>query len=186
MEESKIFDHFINWVTTKKVIEPDEYDGIFYPKKEDIISMHDYLIENFKYDWEVDVNFGEYNTAPLDFSHLKYYNEKKRNKWDDLVYKGAKIFNLFLEEGHPFIDGNKRTGFATLWLFLMINGYDVRFDFMEYNTHIEKFKKWADAIVPSDNIYEISMWIKENETFGQKIKRCKTDMILKIFKLVSR
>lgn len=182
----KIFDHFLTWLDAYKGLETDEVDDIYYPKKEQIISLHDYLIKNFKYSHETEVHKGVLYDAPLDFYSIKCYMEKLENKYEDLIHRGARLFNLFLEEGHPFIDGNKRTGFVTLWVFLTINNFNIRFEYFDFNSHIEKFKRWANSETDNNNIYEITLWIKENETFYQKFKRCFTENILKIKKLIFR
>jgi death-on-curing family protein len=178
-----IFEHFLDWLDAIKELEPDEENRIYYPKKEQIISLHDYLIKNFRYEGE-SITAGVQSDAILDFTGLKYYEQIKKNKWEDLIYRGAHIFNSFLE-GHPFYDGNKRTGFVTLWLFLTINNFYVKFEYFDFNEHIEKFKKWASPN-SDNNIYEISLWIKENETLLQQIKRCLLNFLIKIEKLVFR
>jgi len=73
----------------------------------------------------------------------------------------AQIFNQFLEAGHPFVDGNKRTGFVTLWLFLTMNGLELKLSMFAYKKHLEKINKWAD-LTDSDNIGEIIDWLKQN------------------------
>jgi len=179
-----IYEHVIDWLETIKEFRPDEERGILYPKKEHIISLHDYLIKHCKYKGEPEAVIAIQFEAPLDFVGLKCYEEKHDNKWEDIIKQGAIIFDTFLGSGHPFIDGNKRTGFVTLWLFLTINNYKVKFEFYNFNKHIDNFRKWASSC--SDNFNEICTWIKENETFYQKIKRCTEDIKIKIKKLILR
>lgn len=171
--------HLIKWLETSKELVPEEKDGIFYPTKEQIISLHDFLINEFQSEGEPNVHPGLLNDGPLDFIGIKYYEENKDNKWENLIYKGAKLFNLFLEEGHPFIDGNKRTGFVTLWIFLTINNFNIKFEYLNYSEHYKKIRGWAD-INSEDNIYKISMWIKENETLLQRIKRYTINFLMKL------
>ena len=171
--------HAISWLVDAKELIPDEINGIFYPTKQQVISLHDYLIKEFQSEGEPNVHPGTQYVGPLDFIGIKYYEDKKDNKWEDIIYRGSRLFNLFLEEGHPFLDGNKRTGFVTLWMFLIINGFDIKFGYFNYQGHYKKIKKWAE-LNSDDNIYEISMWIKENESFFQKIKRCWINLINQI------
>jgi prophage maintenance system killer protein len=171
--------HLMNWLETSKELVPEEREGIFYPTKEQIISLHDFLINEFQSEGEPNVHPGLLNDGPLDFIGIKYYEENKDNNWENLIYKGAKLFNLFLEEGHPFIDGNKRTGFVTLWIFLTINNFNIKFEYLNYNDHYKKIRGWAD-INSEDNIYKISMWIKENETLFQKINRYTINFLMKL------
>lgn len=181
-EQRSLVAHVIDWLATAKELIPEEKNDIFYPTKEQIINLHDYLIKEFQAEGEPNVQPGVLNDGPLDLIGIKYYENIKENRWEDLIYKGARLFNLFLEEGHPFIDGNKRTGFVTLWIFLTINKFDIKFEYFDYRTHYEKIRKWAE-LNSDDNIYEISIWIKENETLFQRIKRCSINIINRIIKL---
>lgn len=61
----------------------------------------------------------------------------------------------------------------------MINGYQIRFKYLNYKIHYKKIKRWAQ-LNTTDNIYEISQWIKENETIIQKIKRYVNNIMRKI------
>jgi len=95
--------------------------------------------------------------------------EKNPDPVEDIIIRGAHIFNKFLEEGHPFIDGNKRTGWATLWIFLAANGIIFFFpNNFRKDDQIKKIEKWADYKEESANIPEIIEWIKTY--YRKKIK----------------
>jgi death-on-curing protein len=57
-----------------------------------------------------------------------------------------------LSQNHPFIDGNKRTAFASMHVFLIINGYRLQTTVMEalpfvtglYDTHSFRFEALED------------------------------------------
>lgn len=49
--------------------------------------------------------------------------------------KAATLCFLFLK-GHHFLDGNKRTGFTAMVLFLELNGYDFDADWSDAETHL--------------------------------------------------
>lgn len=138
-----------------------EVDGIKYPTVETIKDLHDFLV--IKYQKDIDkIQTGDISLAPLDFTGIKYWMEKDSNQIEDIIIRGAHIFNKFLEEGHPFVDGNKRTGWATLWLFLTANG--IMFFFpnnFHKNENVEKIKQWAGYKEESTNIPEIIQWIKK-------------------------
>ena len=113
---------------TKTWLEKDEFEyveinGIKYPTAKTIINLHDFLVQCFVKEGE-EVHEGTMSDANLSFHGIKYYETDKEGKRDDIIFKAAHIFNQFLEAGHPFVDGNKRTGFVTLWLFLMMNGLE--------------------------------------------------------------
>jgi len=42
--------------------------------------------------------------------------------YDDVIAEAAALWES-LSQNHPFIDGNKRTAFAAMYVFLAINGY---------------------------------------------------------------
>jgi prophage maintenance system killer protein len=125
----------------------------------------------FQHEDDKNVTPGIYSDSVLDLTGIKYYEERLPNKYDDIIHKGSHIFSLFLEEGHPFVDGNKRTGFVTLWIFLSLNDYRVRFDYYNYNKHLDNIIRWANAEIESNKILEITEWIYDNSTLYIKIRR---------------
>ena len=156
-----MFDTFKNWVTdNKKEIEAENIDGIFYPTEKSIVYLHDYIIRQLKLD-EEEVHDGIISTGVLSFPGVKEYLEKSGSQREDLLLRGAYIFNKFLQEGHPFVDGNKRTGFVTLWLFLLLNKIKLKPSSWDYKSHTEKIIQWAKNI-EKDNIQEIADWLDEN------------------------
>ena len=139
-------------------------DGILYPTIDTIRALHDFLV--IKYEKQRDkIYIGELSLAQLDFTGIKYWMEKNPDPVEDIIIRGAHIFNKFLEEGHPFIDGNKRTGWATLWIFLSVNGITFFFPNNFYKNenvkNVEKIKQWANHKDDSKNIPEIIEWIKK-------------------------
>ncbi len=170
-DDYRLFKHLIDWRPKIKEFEPYKYDGIYYPTKELIIDLHEFLLTCFEEEGDININQGIYSDGALNFTGIKYYEENIPNIYDNIINKAAHVFNLFLEEGHPFNDGNKRTGFVTLWIFLIMNNYHVRFDYYNYDRHIEKITKWADATQDCDRIEEISKWIYDNSTLYIKIRK---------------
>jgi len=135
-------------------------DDIKYPTIETIKKLHDFLVT--KYETDVDrIHNGDYTLAALKFEGIKYWMKKQSNREDDIILRGAHIFNKFLEEGHPFVDGNKRTGWATLWIFLAANGYIFFFPmYFSEREQVKKIEQWANLKENSKNIDEITEWIK--------------------------
>jgi len=152
-----MFYKFANWMkNNRKEIVVEEVDGIFYPSEKSVIFLHDYLIRELRLD-ESEIHEGIISAGVLSFSGIKYYLKKLENKREDIVRRGAEIFNKFLQAGHPFVDGNKRTGFATLWLFLLLNGIELKLSILEYKNHAKQIEKWAD--IGKDSIEEIYNWL---------------------------
>jgi len=50
--------------------------------------------------------------------------------YTDVIEEAAALFES-LSQNHPFVDGNKRTAFTATAVFLMLNGYSLRFDDLE-------------------------------------------------------
>jgi death-on-curing protein len=79
----------------------------------------------------------------------------------DIAELGA-VYAIGIVRNHPFVDGNKRTGFAALFMFLALN--DAEFDPTEVDATLailklaagdisdDEFIEWvrANALVPSD------------------------------------
>lgn len=72
-----------------------------------------------------------------------------------LLEKAAALIESIVVN-HPFIDGNKRTGYTVMRTFLRINGYDIfASEDMKYNFVI--------AIASGEMRYEeILIWLQEN------------------------
>jgi death-on-curing family protein len=136
-------------------------NAIKYPTVGTIKELHDFLVIKYQSDKDK-IHGGELSLAPLEFSGIKYYLASKSDRKEDIIYRGAFIFNKFLEEGHPFIDGNKRTGWVTLWLFLAANGYIFSFPpRLEGSKQAQKVEEWANFKEESNNINEIVDWIRK-------------------------
>ncbi|MDI7775579.1 type II toxin-antitoxin system death-on-curing family toxin [Asticcacaulis sp. EMRT-3] len=67
--------------------------------------------------------------------------------YDDLIAEATALWES-LSQNHPFIDGNKRTAFAAMHVFLIINGYRLQTDVADtisfvtglYETHSFRFE----------------------------------------------
>lgn len=85
----------------------------------------------------------------------------KKDLYPDIFSKAAALGHSIITN-HPFIDGNKRTGYMAMRLFLNINGYDVQAPLEErYNFVMEIAKKTRKE-------ESIGKWLKEH---SQKIKK---------------
>lgn len=149
----------------KKEIEVEEIKGVLYPTEQTIIKLHDYIIRKLRLD-ENEIHEGTISTGVLSFEGIKYYFKGSVNKREDLLLRGARIFNKFLQEGHPFVDGNKRTGFVTLWLFLILNGIRLKLSLLNYKEQAKQIEKWADIKIKREVVVrEIYTWLDENIQF---------------------
>ena len=57
---------------------------------------------------------------------------------------------------HPFIDGNKRTGYVTMRLFLLTNGFDI------YSSQEDKYQFVMDIASGKFRFEEILEWLNKN------------------------
>lgn len=155
----RLLNYTREWLNKKK-FRFTVVNNINYPTIKTIKSLHDFLVVQYERDIDK-IHKGEYSLAPLDFEGIKYWMGENSNREEDIILRGAHIFNKFLVEGHPFIDGNKRTGWATLWIFLASNGYFFFFPmYFREREQVKRIERWADGKRASDNINEIVDWIK--------------------------
>ncbi len=76
-----------------------------------------------------------------------------QDAYPDLLEKCA-VLGFSLIQNHPFVDGNKRVGFAAMHLMLLMNGYDLTAD---YNEAIKMIEKVAQGKLKE---FEVAEWIK--------------------------
>lgn len=72
------------------------------------------------------------------------------------IFEKCAVLGYSIIQNHPFIDGNKRTGFAVMHLMLLINGYDLTSTSKE---EIAMTEAIASGKMPFG---EISRWLKQH------------------------
>jgi death-on-curing protein len=84
---------------------------------------------------------------------------RPRNAWSygetDLVVLGA-LYAVGIMRNHPFIDGNKRTGFVAAYAFLYVNGLEIVAD--EAEVVVQCLSLAAGEISEA----EFAAWLREN------------------------
>lgn len=84
---------------------------------------------------------------------------RPRNAWSygqsDLVALGA-LYAAGIMRNHPFVDGNKRTGFLAAYAFLYVNGLEIVAD--EAEVIVQCLSLAADEIDDA----EFAAWLREN------------------------
>jgi death-on-curing protein len=84
---------------------------------------------------------------------------RPRNAWtygqEDLVALGA-LYAAGIMRNHPFVDGNKRTGFLAAYAFLYVNGVEIVAD--EAEVVVQCLSLAADEIDDA----EFAAWLREN------------------------
>jgi len=76
----------------------------------------------------------------------------------DLIAEAAALWES-LSQNHPFVDGNKRTAFASMYTFLVINGMELTADAEE--TWLFMSKLYADGNFTFD---VLDAWLRKNTT----------------------
>lgn len=94
-----------------------------------------------------------------DFGLLESALARPRNAWSygqgDLVALGA-LYAAGIMRNHPFVDGNKRTGFLAAYSFLYVNGLEIVAS--EAEVIVQCLALAADEI----DFAEFAAWLREN------------------------
>ena len=70
------------------------------------------------------------------------------------IYTLASSYAISIIKNHPFLDGNKRTGFLTMDLFLRLNGKVIKFP------HKEAVGMMVKVATSEVNLEKLSEWLK--------------------------
>jgi len=77
------------------------------------------------------------------------------------IFSKAACLGHSLIRNHPFVDGNKRTGYMSMRLFLNINGYDIK------APEDEKYKLVIEIAEKKRDERSIAEWLKKhNQRIG--------------------
>jgi len=72
------------------------------------------------------------------------------------IFSKAACLGHSLIRNHPFVDGNKRTGYLSMRLFLNINGYDIKAG------EDEKYKFVIEIAEKVSDEQSIAQWLKKH------------------------
>jgi len=75
----------------------------------------------------------------------------KANYEDTATADIAAAYGFGIARNHPFLDGNKRTAFVTVELFLILNGFELRAD---DNACLDVFLSLADGSLSENDLVE--------------------------------
>jgi death-on-curing protein len=85
----------------------------------------------------------------------------RKDLYPDIFSKAACLGHSLIRN-HPFVDGNKRTGYMSIRLFLNINGYDIK------ASKDKKYKFVMEIAEKERDESSIAEWLKK---YSQKIKK---------------
>lgn len=112
----------------------------------EVIAVHDALIDQFG---------GAYGIRDKD-ALASAIMRPQIGYYDGIIKEVAALLES-LAMNHPFVDGNKRTAFATAEVFLRLNGYFIDCDSSEAHSH---FMQLFDA--NSFRFAELQAWLEEH------------------------
>ena len=81
------------------------------------------------------------------------------------IFSKAACLGHSLIRNHPFVDGNKRTGYMSMRLFLNINGYDIK------APEDEKYKFVIEIAEKERDEKSIAEWLKKHSQRTRKSLR---------------
>lgn len=115
---------------------------------EEVISIHDLLIDKFK------GSRGVRDKGLLESSVFRPFSTfDSIELYPTAVDKAAAIIESIVKN-HPFIDGNKRTGYTLMRLVLLQEGFDIK------ASEDEKYDFVIRIAEGKSSIDEIKQWIK--------------------------
>lgn len=117
---------------------------IEYPTPEDIHAIHDVVVAN-----DADTDPGVKSPGDIEFA-IEYISEGYYGQVPESIHEKAAHLMRLIAEGHPFVDGNKRTALDTAESFYQINGYHPDFG-DDVEDVLEDFAK-EDVTVDLDRV----------------------------------
>ena len=86
----------------------------WYPTLDDVLAIHEDQIKRFG---------GAPGIRDMGLVEMGLFRPQT-GYYKDVLEESAALWESFMQN-HPFIDGNKRTAFAILYVFLRVNGYQI-------------------------------------------------------------
>ena len=116
----------------------------------EIVYIHDLLIE--RYGGLVGIRGYKFLSSALKRPFVTFDGKGLHN---GIINKAAALMESIVSN-HPFVDGNKRTGYMTMRLFLIKNGFDIE------ASQDDKFDFVIRVVSGKDDFYRIVEWLKKH------------------------
>ncbi|WP_248897783.1 type II toxin-antitoxin system death-on-curing family toxin [Haloplanus halobius] len=123
---------------------PDSNHDVFYPTKDDIMSIHEDIIEE-----DDDAEPGILNDGTVNYA-LNCIEHGHFGQVPETLHEKAVMLLRLLSANHSFADGNKRTALNTTWTFYALNGY--YFDYGEEIKAILKLFAVMERMVDQEEV----------------------------------
>lgn len=86
----------------------------WYPALDDVLAIHEDQIRRFG---------GAPGIRDMGLVEMSLFRPQT-GYYKDVIEEASALWESFMQN-HPFIDGNKRTAFAILYVFLRVNGFQI-------------------------------------------------------------
>jgi death-on-curing protein len=121
---------------------------IYWLTKQEIIALHDEVVKDFGGSLGI-LNISLLGSAINRPQQLAYYEP------DASIYSIAAAYAFGLVKNHCFVDGNKRTAFITMAVFLLRNGYEL------IASEVEAVEIMVDLAQGNISQTELSTWMSD-------------------------
>lgn len=125
-------------------------EAIQYLSLEQVLAAHTVLIKRYG------GSGGVFNKGLLESAVFRPQASVFGQEAYPTLFEKCAALGYSLIQNHPFIDGNKRTGFAAMHLMLLINGYDLT------STTKEEIALAEDIASGKMHEPEITQWLKQH------------------------
>ena len=121
-----------------------------YPSLADVIAIHEHITRKLGEVPEPLRDEGLLESAVMRPQMAAWYESA------DLIRQGA-LLAIGISQAQAFVDGNKRTAFATLDAFLLVNGWEIIGDPLALAKQLERF---AEQSSQSSALDEFEAWLR--------------------------
>lgn len=119
---------------------------VLYPTKEEVLAIHDDIIEE-----DTDATAGIMNEGDIEYA-LQYIEEGHFGQKPETLHEKAVELLRLIAANHPFADGNKRTALNATWTFYAMNG--LYFEYGEEIKAILKLLAIKEEMVDKEQVVE--------------------------------
>ena len=117
--------------------------------KEEVIALHENAIADFGGDTG-NLNEGALEATLYRPQHLQFYEPESN------IFDLAAAYGYGFAKNHCFVDGNKRTAFISIAVFLFLNGYEL------IASEVEVVEIMVDLVNDDTSQEELAAWLSKN------------------------
>ncbi|WP_416877815.1 type II toxin-antitoxin system death-on-curing family toxin [Litorimonas sp.] len=118
----------------------------WYPTLDDVLAIHEIQLEIYG---------GSPGIRDMGLVEMGLFRPQT-GYYKDLLEEAAALWESFMQN-HPFIDGNKRTSFEIMHVFLQVNGFDLTSESSDIESFIYGLFDQGEV-----NFKSLDDWLREN------------------------